>query len=63
MNSAMVLGATGGTGQVIVSELLTRGVKVVTFGRNERKLKALMEQNDFNQRLSYELGMYLITKP
>ncbi|QKI82909.1 NAD-dependent epimerase/dehydratase family protein [Kroppenstedtia eburnea] len=56
MNSAMVLGATGGTGQVIVSELLTRGVKVVTFGRNERKLKALMEQNDFNQRLSYELG-------
>lgn len=56
MKTAIVLGATGGTGQVIVSELLTRGVKVIAFGRTENKLKALMKQHNFNQRLSYNLG-------
>ncbi|GED18120.1 SDR family oxidoreductase [Aneurinibacillus migulanus] len=56
MKKAIVLGATGGTGQVIVSELLARGVKVIAFGRSENKLKALMEEHHFNQRLSYKLG-------
>ncbi|QKG84414.1 SDR family NAD(P)-dependent oxidoreductase [Kroppenstedtia pulmonis] len=56
MKTAIVLGATGGTGQVMVAELLNRGVKVIAFGRNENKLKALMEQHNFNQRLSYKRG-------
>ena len=56
MDTAIVLGATGGTGQAIVSELLTRDVKVIAFGRSENKLKSLMEEQDFNQRLSYKLG-------
>lgn len=56
MKTAVVLGATGGTGQVIVSELLLRGVRVVAFGRSEKKLKTLMEEHNFNQRLSYKLG-------
>lgn len=56
VKTAIVLGATGGTGQVIVSELLTRGVKVIAFGRSENKLKSLVEAHDFNQQLSYKLG-------
>lgn len=56
MKTAIVLGATGGTGQVIVSELLSRGVQVIAFGRSENKLKALIEQHHFNQLLSYKLG-------
>ncbi len=56
METAIVLGATGGTGQAIVSELLTRGIRVVAFGRSEAKLKALMKEQNFNQRLSYKLG-------
>lgn len=56
MKTAIILGATGGTGQVIVSELLTRDVKVIAFGRSENKLKSLMEEHDFNPRLSYKLG-------
>lgn len=53
---AIVLRATGGTGQVIVSELLSRGVRVIAFGRSEKKLKALMEEDNFNQQLSCRLG-------
>lgn len=56
MKTAIVLGATGGTGQVIVSELLSRGVRVIAFGRSEKKLKALMEEHNLNQQLSYKLG-------
>ncbi|MGN8646070.1 SDR family NAD(P)-dependent oxidoreductase [Gracilibacillus sp. HCP3S3_G5_1] len=56
MNTAIVLGATGGTGQVIVSELLSRGVRVIAFGRSETRLEALMEKHDYHQRLSYKLG-------
>ncbi|ASK64484.1 epimerase [Virgibacillus phasianinus] len=56
MKIAIVLGATGGTGQVIVSELLERQIEVIAFGRSESKLKTLMEDHDFDQRLSYKLG-------
>ncbi len=56
MKTAIVLGATGGTGQVIVSELLDRGIEVIAFGRSENKLKALAKKHDFKQGLSYKLG-------
>ncbi|GIN71790.1 epimerase [Bacillus sp. J14TS2] len=56
MKTAIVLGATGGTGQVIVSELLKRQIEVIAFGRSESKLKTLMEDHNFDQRLSYKLG-------
>ncbi|MDZ5722188.1 SDR family NAD(P)-dependent oxidoreductase [Bacillus sp. SN1] len=56
MKTAIVLGATGGTGQVIISELLTRGINVIAFGRSESKLKELMKKNNFNQQLSFKLG-------
>ncbi|TCP24127.1 nucleoside-diphosphate-sugar epimerase [Scopulibacillus darangshiensis] len=56
MKTAIVLGATGGTGQVIVPELLDRGIEVIAFGRSQNKLKALVEEHDYNPRLSYKLG-------
>ncbi|MBO0993785.1 SDR family oxidoreductase [Bacillus sp. SD088] len=56
MKTAIVLGATGGTGQVIVSELLKRQIEVIAFGRSESKLKTLMEDHNFDQLLSYKLG-------
>ncbi|MFD2208531.1 SDR family NAD(P)-dependent oxidoreductase [Virgibacillus halophilus] len=56
MKTAIVLGATGGTGQAIVSELLERQAEVIAFGRSESKLKTLMENHNFDQRLSYQLG-------
>ncbi|UOQ83513.1 SDR family oxidoreductase [Gracilibacillus salinarum] len=56
MKSAIVLGATGGTGQVIVSELLDRGIEVIAFGRSQSKLNTLMAEHDHNPRLTYKLG-------
>lgn len=56
MKTAIVLGATGGTGQVIVSELLDRGIEVIAFGRSQNKLKTLVEEHNYNPRLSYKLG-------
>ncbi|GIQ71509.1 NAD-dependent epimerase/dehydratase family protein [Xylanibacillus composti] len=56
MKSAIVLGATGGTGQVIVSELLAREVEVTAFGRSESKLKDFMKAHHFHPQLSYRLG-------
>ncbi|WP_130859473.1 SDR family oxidoreductase [Gracilibacillus phocaeensis] len=56
MKTAMVLGATGGTGQVIVSELLSRGIEVIAFGRSQSKLDALMVEHDYNSKLTYKLG-------
>ncbi|MCD7036436.1 SDR family oxidoreductase [Metabacillus sp. GX 13764] len=56
MDTAIVLGATGGTGQVIVSELLNRGIEVIAFGRSQSKLEALMVENEYNSRLTYKLG-------
>lgn len=56
MKKAIVLGATGGTGQVIVSELLNRGIKVIAFGRSESKLKQLKEKQEYHRNLFYALG-------
>ncbi|MFS0749832.1 SDR family oxidoreductase [Oceanobacillus sp. 1P07AA] len=56
MKTAIVLGATGGSGQVMVSELLNRGVEVIAFGRSQSKLKALIEEHDNNPKLTYALG-------
>lgn len=56
MKTAIVLGATGGTGQVIVSELLARGMEVIAFGRSQNKLKALVEKHHYHPGLSYKLG-------
>ncbi|WP_189028467.1 NAD-dependent epimerase/dehydratase family protein [Paenibacillus albidus] len=41
LNKALVLGATGGTGTVIIAELLKRGVETVAFGRSMNKLEQL----------------------
>lgn len=56
MKTAIVLGATGGTGKALVSELLDRRIEVIAFGRSENKMKVLMEEFDFNPQLSYKLG-------
>ncbi|SDC58395.1 Nucleoside-diphosphate-sugar epimerase [Terribacillus halophilus] len=56
MKTAIVLGATGGTGQVVVSELLDRGIEVIAFGRSRSKLNKLMEKHHCNPKLSYKLG-------
>ncbi|TYP71903.1 NAD-dependent epimerase/dehydratase family protein [Paenibacillus methanolicus] len=41
MKKAIVIGATGGTGAVIVSELVKRGVPTIAFGRSRQKLEEL----------------------
>jgi len=41
LNKAAVLGATGGTGTVIIAELIKRGVETVAFGRSLPKLEGL----------------------
>ncbi|MDQ0882469.1 SDR family NAD(P)-dependent oxidoreductase [Peribacillus sp. V2I11] len=56
MKKAIVLGATGGSGQVIVSELLSRGKEVIAFGRSESKLEQLMKEHDHPQQLTYRIG-------
>lgn len=56
MEKAIVLGATGGSGQAIVSELLSREIEVIAFGRSESKLKKLMKEHDSTPLLTYQLG-------
>ncbi|MBD1379611.1 SDR family oxidoreductase [Metabacillus arenae] len=56
MEKAIVLGATGGTGQAIVSELLSRNIQVIAFGRSENKLKELMKEYNSTPLLTYKLG-------
>lgn len=56
MEKAIVLGATGGSGQAIVSELLSRELEVIAFGRSESKLKRLMKENGSTPLLTYKLG-------
>ncbi|MYV06128.1 NAD-dependent epimerase/dehydratase family protein [Furfurilactobacillus milii] len=41
VNKVLVLGATGGTGQVMVNELVQRGITVKVFGRTKSKLSSL----------------------
>lgn len=56
MKSALVLGATGGTGQALVSELLDRGVRVTAFGRSEQRLKRILEKYDHDRQLNFKVG-------
>ncbi|MBE5091006.1 MULTISPECIES: SDR family NAD(P)-dependent oxidoreductase [Bacillus cereus group] len=56
MKKAIVLGATGGSGQAIVSELLSREIEVIAFGRSENKLKKLMKEHGSTSLLTYKLG-------
>lgn len=44
MRKAIVLGATGGMGYALVSELVEREVQVTAFARNEDKLKRLFRE-------------------
>ncbi len=46
-NKVLVLGATGGTGQVVVNELLKRHVDVRVFGRNADRLQHLWPNVEF----------------
>ncbi|MFD2216711.1 SDR family NAD(P)-dependent oxidoreductase [Metabacillus endolithicus] len=46
MKKALVLGASGGIGSAITFELISRGIKVIAFARNIKKLKALYEGNN-----------------
>ncbi|MGM7703203.1 SDR family NAD(P)-dependent oxidoreductase [Pseudalkalibacillus sp. Hm43] len=47
MKKALVLGATGGMGYAIVSELNQRGIKTVAFARNQSKLEKLFGTYSF----------------
>lgn len=46
MRKVLVLGASGGMGSAITSELITRGIKVIAFARNIKKLQELYEGNN-----------------
>ncbi|WP_409343595.1 SDR family NAD(P)-dependent oxidoreductase [Paenibacillus sp. MBLB4367] len=43
LKKAIVLGATGGTGTAIITELLKRGLDTIAFGRSLRKLEQLAD--------------------
>ncbi|MGG0381851.1 NAD(P)H-binding protein [Priestia filamentosa] len=46
MKKALVIGATGGMGSALVYELIERGIKVIAFARNERKLHHFFGKED-----------------
>lgn len=52
---AVVLGATGGTGTVLIAELLRRGIETVAFGRSLPKLE------QFAAKLGHPAGLSLRT--
>ncbi|MGP4041012.1 SDR family NAD(P)-dependent oxidoreductase [Gracilibacillus sp. D59] len=52
MKKVMVIGASGGMGQAIVSELLSRNIEVVAFARNKAKLEALFGHDNRVEILS-----------
>lgn len=56
INKAMVLGATGGTGTVIIAELLRRGIGTVAFGRSMPKLEQLTAKLGNPAGLSLQTG-------
>ncbi|WP_410769021.1 NAD-dependent epimerase/dehydratase family protein [Fontibacillus sp. BL9] len=56
MKKAIVLGATGGVGNPLTAELVSRGVQTVAFGRSEDKLKALANEIGRQDLLRLELG-------
>ncbi|MFD2700974.1 NAD-dependent epimerase/dehydratase family protein [Paenibacillus shunpengii] len=56
MKKAIVIGATGGTGAVIVSELVKRGVPTIAFGRSNTKLKEIAIRHGNPAHLSLAVG-------
>jgi nucleoside-diphosphate-sugar epimerase len=56
INKAIVLGATGGTGTVIIEELLRRGIETVAFGRSMPKLEQLAGRLGHPAGLSLQSG-------
>ncbi|WP_143013562.1 NAD-dependent epimerase/dehydratase family protein [Paenibacillus jilunlii] len=56
VKKAVVLGATGGTGTVIIAELLKRGVSTVAFGRTLPKLEQFAEKLGNPAGLSLKTG-------
>ncbi len=56
MEKALVLGATGGTGKVIVQKLTKRGISTVLFGRSAGKLEQLKQELGGSPLLSIYAG-------
>ncbi|WP_211296369.1 NAD-dependent epimerase/dehydratase family protein [Paenibacillus donghaensis] len=56
VTKALVLGATGGTGTVIIAELLKRGIETVAFGRSLPKLEGLARSLGHPAGLSLKTG-------
>ncbi|WP_202903144.1 NAD-dependent epimerase/dehydratase family protein [Paenibacillus gorillae] len=56
MKSAIVVGATGGTGSVITEELVKRGIPTIAFGRSRQKLEKLTARLGNPSHLSIAVG-------
>jgi nucleoside-diphosphate-sugar epimerase len=56
MKKALVLGATGGTGHALITELLARGIETIAFGRSQSKLQELAEQYGNPDHLHLAIG-------
>ncbi|WP_134684478.1 NAD-dependent epimerase/dehydratase family protein [Brevibacillus migulae] len=56
MKKAIVLGATGGVGKPLVTELIRRGVETVAFGRSAAKLESLARELGNPTLLRLETG-------
>lgn len=62
ISSALVLGATGGTGRAIVEELLRREIPVIAFGRSSAKLQQMAAELGDPALLSCYTGDVFQTK-
>jgi nucleoside-diphosphate-sugar epimerase len=56
INKAIVLGATGGMGKALTSELLSRGIATVAFSRSQAKLEELRRKHDNHPLLTIIAG-------
>lgn len=56
MKKAIVVGATGGTGAVITTELVKRGLPVIAFGRSRQKLEELARELGNPSHLTLAIG-------
>ncbi|MFC6232420.1 NAD-dependent epimerase/dehydratase family protein [Paenibacillus allorhizosphaerae] len=56
MKKAIVIGATGGTGAVVTTELISRGIPTIAFGRSRQKLEQLAAQLGHPDHLSLAVG-------
>ena len=50
----LVVGATGATGKHVVQMLLDQGQNVVAVARSEEKMKSLLRQEDYGDKLTVE---------